>query len=172
MFKELKILSQESAKTEAFKKPNYWNIVSISAPNEIVDFCGYEKSVCRVHFDDIDVEKKGQVLCTKEHIDTVIKYSESICNEPIIIHCYQGICRSPAMAFLILLNYWKNKRINYPVDMALETLIDFKSIHAIYPNRFVLNLGIEALAKDTKQLIEWNRELYQSEIFQRIYNAR
>ena len=46
MFKELKILSQASAKTEAFKKPNYWNIVSISTPNEIVDFSGYEKSVC------------------------------------------------------------------------------------------------------------------------------
>jgi len=171
MFKELQILSQASAKTEAFKRPNYWNIVSISAPNEIVDFCGYEKSVCRVHFDDMDKPKEGQVLCTKEHINSVIKYSESIQNEPIMFHCHAGISRSPAMAFLVLLNYWKNKKIAYPVDIALETLIDFKNIHTIYPNRFVMNLGIEILAKDTDQLINWNRELYQSEIFRKIYNA-
>ena len=102
MFKELEILSQGSAKTKAFKTPNYWNIVSISAPNEIVDFCGYEKSVCSVHFDDIDVAKDGRVLCTKEHIKEVIAYSEGINNEPLIVHCFQGICRSSAIAFLII----------------------------------------------------------------------
>ena len=103
-------------------------------------------------------------------IKKVIDYSESVGNEPLIVHCFAGICRSSAMAFVILLNYWNNKGVKYPVDIALETLIDFKNINTIFPNRFVLNLGIEVLAKDTDQLIEWNRELYQSDIFRRIYN--
>ena len=92
-------------------------------------------------------------------------------NESIIFHCSLGINRSSALCFLILLDYLKDKFEN-PVEDALNLLINIKSWNVIYPNKYIIGLGMNVLAKTVNQELEWNKTFYNSIITQRIYDRK
>ena len=173
-YNSFRILSENEAKklVRGYGQEKYFDIVSITNPSEPVDFGNHAKSICRVEFDDEEVESNQYKLCSKDDIAKILKYSESVVGGNLIIHCYAGVCRSSACAFLVLLNQTiKNPNIKYPIDIALESLIEIKSIHTIHPNRYIINLGLDMLARNIDERIKWGRELYQHEIWQHLYNT-
>ena len=55
----------------------------------------------RLAVSDIDAPREGQVLAGGEHIDRLIAFLETWDREkPLVIHCYAGVSRSPAAAFI------------------------------------------------------------------------
>jgi predicted protein tyrosine phosphatase len=56
-----------------------------------------------LNFDDITEPQEGCVLPEAEHIDTLVEFLDSWPGEqPILIHCWQGISRSVAAGLILL----------------------------------------------------------------------
>lgn len=174
-FAAIKILSESDASDLVAAEPKKWNVVSIwsggggkhgwSRPLH-----RGSKSMCQKRFHDITSEEKGLILCNKWHIETILDYCRKLYNtdEPIIYHCFAGISRSSAFCYITLLDWLKDKSEN-PVEDALNLLIKIKDWNLIYPNKYIVGLGIHMLAKDAGQEMEWNRIFYNSRITAKIY---
>jgi predicted protein tyrosine phosphatase len=56
----------------------------------------------RLSVSDIDVRQEGHVLACGEHIETLLAFAAAWDRrEPLVIHCYAGVSRSPAAAFIL-----------------------------------------------------------------------
>ena len=175
-YPEFKICSQAEAEERVREKPHYWNVVSIFSGGGgkhggvLPDYQNKYKSICSNRFHDIDTPEDGLIMCNETHIKNIIEFSENVVGQPLVVNCFAGVSRSSAISFLVLLNQCSKQKYDYPVDRALDYLVSIKNIHTIYPNRAILNMGIDYLCKEnTEKLIQWRRNLYQNEIFRQIY---
>lgn len=70
---------------------------SLVRPNEITP----ERHL-RLAVSDIDTTKDGHILASCEHIETLLAFANAWDRrEPLVIHCYAGVSRSPAAAFIM-----------------------------------------------------------------------
>jgi len=178
-FSVVKILSESDAIDLVNKEPKKWNVVSIwsggggkhgnTRPEHRA-----AKTLCQHRFHDItctewEAQAGGWILCSKWHILTILNYAKTKYDEPLLVHCHAGVSRSSAITFLILLDYFKDKSEN-PIDDTLTYLNQIKHWSMIIPNKHILSLGMHILAKDAGQEMEWNRILYNHNIFAKYYN--
>jgi hypothetical protein len=173
-YSQLKVVGEEEARGIVADEPGHWNVVSIYAEKwdalkqEFVvdppDLPG-AKSMCRQHFHDITRPTSAGVLCNEEHIKEILKYSETVVGEPLLIHCHAGISRSTAIAFLILLNQIKDKS-EWPIEDALS--IVYKVRPYMYPNKHVIAIGIPLIVRSEQEEILWFRELYNSDTMAKV----
>jgi predicted protein tyrosine phosphatase len=55
----------------------------------------------RIAVSDIDAPREGHILPGEEHIDRLLAFLEEWDRSaPLVIHCYAGVSRSPAAAFI------------------------------------------------------------------------
>jgi len=179
-FSVMKILSQAEAQDIVLAEPKKWNVASIVSADGAyykrtgkiipLDKPNFKKAKTfkQVHFDDIQKEIDYLVLCNKWHIEVLLDYAKKHYDEPLIVHCHAGISRSSAITFLILLDRLKETSEN-PVEDALTLLIGVKNWNLIFPNKYIIGLGMHILAKDAGQEIEWNRIFYNSRIISKLY---
>lgn len=70
---------------------------SLVRPNEIAP----ERHL-RLAVSDIDTTQDGHVLASCEHIHSLLAFANAWDRrEPLVIHCYAGVSRSPAAAFIL-----------------------------------------------------------------------
>jgi predicted protein tyrosine phosphatase len=70
---------------------------SLVRPNEIAPERHLRLSVA-----DIDTSRDGHVLACSDHIESLIAFAAAWDRrEPLVIHCYAGVSRSPAAAFIL-----------------------------------------------------------------------
>jgi len=177
-FTSIKILSEYETEELVNNEPGKWHVVSIwrgdrEGDRNLQPKHHGAKSFCQKIFHNIQREEKNLILCNKWHIETVLDYCRNLydTNESIIFHCSSGINRSSALCYLVLLDYLKEKFEN-PVEDALNLLINIKSWNVIYPNKYIIGLGMNLLAKTVNQELEWNKTFYNSIITQRIYDRK
>ena len=177
-FTSIKILSEYETEELVNNEPKKWHVVSIWSGSggkhgDLQPKHLGAKSLCQERFHNLQREDKKLILCKKCHIEAILDYCRNLydANESIIFHCSLGINRSSALCFLILLDYLKNKFEN-PVEDALNLLINIKSWNVIYPNKYIIGLGMNILAKTVNQELEWNKTFYNSIITQRIYDRK
>lgn len=165
----LKILAEDEAvdTVENDIEHNKYNIVSICTfPKPTFRRA---KSVCQRIFHDIQREEKGLILCNKWHLETILDYARTKYDEAMLVHCHAGISRSSAVTYLILLDWLKSNNHENPVEEALTLLIGVKDYNLIYPNKYIIGLGMHILADDAGQELEWNRIFYNSRITAKLY---
>lgn len=70
---------------------------SLARPSEIVP----ERHL-RLSVSDIEADREGHVLANCEHIENLLAFAGAWDRrEPLVIHCYAGVSRSPAAAFIL-----------------------------------------------------------------------
>jgi len=70
---------------------------SLARPSEIVP----ERHL-RLAVSDIEADREGHVLANCEHIENLLAFAVAWDRrEPLVIHCYAGVSRSPAAAFIL-----------------------------------------------------------------------
>ncbi|WP_159726439.1 tyrosine phosphatase family protein [Methylosinus sp. Ce-a6] len=70
---------------------------SLARPSEIVP----ERHL-RLAVSDIEADREGHVLANCEHIENLLAFAAAWDRrEPLVIHCYAGVSRSPAAAFIL-----------------------------------------------------------------------
>jgi len=183
-YSDIAICSREEAQNLCDYEPNKWCAVSICAPSigiaEVWDkrkqkFVTMDlsddfnlsntKMISKYHFHDIDSERPGGVMCSKDDIKSILEFGKKCEGEALLVHCAAGISRSTAAAFLIILNSIKDK-VKNPVETAMDIVSKVRPI--LYPNRHMLELGLPIIARNKEELIAWWRELFNSRTWQRI----
>ncbi|MGA2863242.1 MAG: dual specificity protein phosphatase family protein [Verrucomicrobiota bacterium] len=145
-----------------------WNILSIGKglDEKSLPAPGPRK-VLSLHFDDVEEDhpQAGLFAARLEDIQKAINFSREVGDQPLLIHCFAGISRSTALAWLII--YDKLKHKPGAVRQAFEIVRKLRPV--LQPNRHVLKLGVEALAakgrrgRVLQQFQECLAELYQGQ---------
>jgi predicted protein tyrosine phosphatase len=82
-----------------------------------------------------DIVKKTesyQILPSAEHLDEIFKFSKNLTdNDRLLIHCNQGISRSPAIAIGILIQHGLDYQSAYN---------RVKQIRNIFPNKLIIKM--------------------------------
>jgi len=133
------------------EEPNHWlrewNIISITDPLELprLEFPRVRR-VERLEFHDVeeDSPQDGLLAATLEDVRRGIAFSREVGSEPLLIHCFAGISRSTAMAWLILFEKLMGKA--EAVRQSFEIVKTLRP--GLLPNRHILGLGIRLLAKE------------------------
>ena len=141
----LRIASVEEAVRMSPGELSDWHILSIRGRlNELpLNFPG-ARSVKTLHFDDVEADYPEDHLfaARPEDIEAALGFARDVGEESLLIHCYAGISRSTAIAWLIV--YDKMKEQPDAVRVAFDIVRQLRPI--LCPNRHVLRLGIKSLA--------------------------
>jgi predicted protein tyrosine phosphatase len=96
------------------------------------------------------VMKNRLIAARPQDIQNALEFAREVGDEPLLIHCYAGVSRSPAIAWLIL--YEKLKESPDAVRQSFEIVRRLRPV--LVPNQHVLRLGIMLLApKETREQI-------------------
>ena len=134
------ICSAKEAAHQLRAKPHHWHVVSLRCFEDRIEFekvsqlAHLAKTMIVRRFDDIWVEEEGKVLPTKEDVETIIRHVQEIYPSNLIVHCYAGVSRSTAIAYLLAC-------LEKEPDDAIKMLNPM--IH--YPNELIVKLGSEIL---------------------------
>lgn len=183
-FSALKILSQAEAEDYVNREPKKWNVISLVSANgnilkqnnKIVPLdppdLTQAKTSISLCFDDKSVKEYGYHLCQQSDIAKILEYVRNYYNDNLAVHCHMGVSRSSAITFLILLDYYKNK-VENSIDESLKQLIRIKNWNLIHPNKYIINLGVEYIVRNSglseQTEIDWFRELYNHNIFKLLF---
>lgn len=124
-----------------------WNIRSIRGRlNELpLDFPDARK-VKTLHFDDgeADYPEEHLFAARVEDIEEALAFAHEVGEEPLLIHCFAGISRSTAIAWIIVWDKLKDKP-----DAVRRSFDIVRRVRPILlPNRHILRLGVEVLAPE------------------------
>jgi hypothetical protein len=160
------LLIKSEASAQAFiesEPPQKWNVLSLWAEGIGPGFPN-ARTIRRLQFHDIVHGEEGR-LCTAQDIADAVTYGRVVRNEPLLVHCHAGISRSTAMAFLLVLDAYRDRQC--PADDAIRLIHHIRPI--AYPNRHIIHLGLDLLSYGDEELLtRWTRELYNSATWQRI----
>lgn len=130
-----------------------WNILSITARmNRVPLYFPAAQKMCRLSFDDVEEDEPaaGSFAAREEDVEKAILFSREIGTEPLLIHCFAGISRSTAIAWIIVWDKLRAKADS--VRQSFGIVRDARPM--LMPNRHILRLGIKALAPmGTRSLI-------------------
>jgi predicted protein tyrosine phosphatase len=121
-----------------------WNVLSISDKIALErPYFPNAQRVMNLFFDDVETDSPPDChyAATPEDIQLAISFAREIGNEPLLIHCYAGVSRSTALAWLIA--YDRLKERPDAVRRSFEIVHELRP--AMRPNRHILTLGIELL---------------------------
>lgn len=97
----------------------------------------------RLSVSDIDVRQEGHVLASGEHIASLLAFATAWDRrEPLVIHCYAGVSRSPAAAFILACAL-------APERCEAELALDLRRASpTATPNRRLVALADKMLSRD------------------------
>jgi predicted protein tyrosine phosphatase len=97
----------------------------------------------RIAVSDIDAALDGHILAGGEHIDRLLAFLEAWDQkEPLVIHCYAGVSRSPAAAFVAACALAPHRT---EIDVAQELR---RASPTATPNRRLVALADRKLGRD------------------------
>ena len=135
----IRIMSQIECFQELMKRPDFWNVLSIRSPERNRIPPDVLKSSAKSFHPMIfhDVWREFQITPTMVppatcHVVEALAWSEG--KENILVHCFAGVSRSPALAYIIAC-----KRMEPEEAMKI---LDYK-LH--FPNRMIVQIGAKVL---------------------------
>lgn len=118
------------------------NVGQVQRPPSVL-----EANHLRVSMDDITDEMEGYVAPNDGHVGQVLGFVRGWDrNAPLVIHCYAGISRSTASAFMAVCALNPNRD-----EESVARLIRAASPSA-YPNRLLVTLADKALGRDGRMV--------------------
>jgi predicted protein tyrosine phosphatase len=104
------------------------------------------RRVRTLHFDDVleDIPQQDLFAARREDLESAIEFGRAVVDQPLLIHCYAGISRSTAVAWILIFDRLKGGP--GAVRRAFEIIRDTRPI--LQPNPHVLRLGIEILVPE------------------------
>jgi len=142
---KIEIFSAQNAARELKSHRNRWHVVSLrDAPNSmglhlhpVTPYEDCAKSIIIKYFDDISdtkYEMSGYVAPKREDILDIFDWVDKEDPKNLMVHCFAGVSRSSAVAYLIAYRKFGPKRANKVIDSKLHR-----------PNSLVLDLGMSIM---------------------------
>jgi predicted protein tyrosine phosphatase len=146
--RHLAVASEKEAIALVQADRNFWNVVSIHAPNISRVHLRGAKRVHYVTFDDAErIEGNEQEffrLATMEDLRSIFAFIDLRPSEPLLVHCQAGISRSAAVALAMIVRSLRPRHLYGDaalIDRAVELLLTIRP--SARPNALVLRLGLE-----------------------------
>ena len=96
----------------------------------------------KLAMNDISVPQSGLVSPSSEHVDSLISFAQDWQQDaPMVVHCWAGISRSSAAAFIMLC------ALNSTVDEAVIARAIRAASPTAYPNRLMVQIGDQLLQR-------------------------
>ena len=147
---DLTIASHEEALLLHENGHAQWNVLSIS-DKVVLERPRFAEArrVSHLLFDDVESDSAadGHYAATPDDVRSAISFSREIGNEPLLVHCYAGISRSTAIAWLIAYDRLKDRPD--AVRRAFEIVRELRPM--MHPNRHVLMVGLDLLVPPGKR---------------------
>ena len=141
---DLTIASHEEAMLLHESGHALWNVLSIS-DKVVLERPRFPaaRRVTHLLFDDVECDSPadGHYAAAPSDVRAAISFAREIGSEPLLIHCYAGISRSTAIAWLIA--YDRLKQRPDAVRRSFEIVRELRP--GMRPNRHVLKVGLELL---------------------------
>lgn len=142
---KIKICSAEAAANELKDDRGTIHVISIrdtkyvmgNTPHPVTACESFAKKMLIKEFDDISHEKyeaMGLVACKREDILDIFDWVDKEDPKKLMVHCWAGVSRSSAVAYLIFYRKYGVKKANRIID---------KRLHR--PNSLILDLGMSIL---------------------------
>lgn len=119
----------------------YWNVVSIHGPRESKARLPQANTICYACFDDVEEEYyDGVCSATADDVADIFNFIRALKPPaaPVLIHCQQGLSRSPAVALSWI--YGQLPPTPRRAVKAIDLLVQLRP--QAKPNRLVLALGL------------------------------
>lgn len=145
--RHLAVCAQTDLPRMAKMDPNFWNLISIREPERPqIDRRGFKKVHTLICYDVTATEGlAGDELVgvpRVEHIRGILRFTDELAGEPLLIHCWAGRSRSTAVALILIAR--EMHADGFTIDEirveAPEILISIRP-NAI-PNPLILEMGL------------------------------
>ena len=120
-------MDEARAKLAAEELKDCWLVSIMDLADDFI-VKGPCKGILRIRFDDIETHWVGRKLANKDDIRRILEWCRT--KKSIVVHCYSGVSRSSAIAYLI-------ECLEQPPEKALEILNADK--HS--PNSHIIRIG-------------------------------
>jgi predicted protein tyrosine phosphatase len=101
----------------------------------------------RLALSDIAMPEPGQIVPGAEHVETLIAFARAWdASAPLLIHCWAGVSRSMAAAFIVLCD-----RAGPGAELSIARKIRARAAHA-NPNRLLVRLADRTLQRDGQMI--------------------
>ena len=91
----------------------------------------------------------------RDHVERAIRFARQVQTDSLIVHCAQGVSRSPAIAWCILFDQLGSH------SAATEAVFQMRP--QAVPNDVIIRWGVEILTGNGELLSEVFREMYKGE---------
>lgn len=145
--RELAVRGQVEAEDLLQREPGRWQVISIREPNHPESNLDGALTVHRCIFEDVQTEAGQHGHGPRSaHVESMVKAVDRQRPGPLLIHCWAGVSRSPAVALTLVVRGLWNQGLDGPMltQQALETLRAIRPQAA--PNPLVLRLGLQLFA--------------------------
>jgi predicted protein tyrosine phosphatase len=146
--RQLAVASEKEAVALVQAQLNFWNVVSIRAPNVSPVHLRGAKRVHYLVFDDVEqIEGNAQEffrLATGEDLRSIFAFIDLQPSEPLLVHCQAGVSRSTAVALAVIVRSLRSRHFYGDaalIEKAVELLLMIRP--SASPNALVLRLGLE-----------------------------
>ena len=107
-YRKILVLNKRNAQQFAHETP--WACISIYCPQDTpakINKCQLV-DIIQLGFDDIDEPEEEFIMFKEEHAQQILDFVEKNWEKVdlLMIHCYAGLCRSPAIAAIISKIYY------------------------------------------------------------------
>lgn len=151
--RELAVCSMDELQGFLKKDQGRWHVISIRDPGTPAPAAlALAAEVLEVTFYDVEEEVPFGTVSRKppraEDITAILQFADRHAGEPILVHCLLGLCRSPAVAMVLLMQGllrrgWRDVSPKALADRVVACLMQLRP--RALPNRLVLRHGLEQL---------------------------
>jgi predicted protein tyrosine phosphatase len=122
------------------------NVLTLLAPTDTTGVQVEGRRQLLLRFNDIDREQSGLVAPTSHDIENILSFARSWEDRsPLLIHCWAGISRSSAAAFIVACD--RNPGCEREIAVELRLRAPFCT-----PNRLMIALADDLLSRDGRMV--------------------
>jgi predicted protein tyrosine phosphatase len=134
------VASREDAISASSDERGFWNIISIHGAMERRAELIHARNVHYACFDDTEDAHPGNPnrAATHEDLARVFEFAESVGDRPLLVHCFAGLSRSPAVALA-----WICRRLPPGPQLATQAVDILLALQPeAMPNELILRRGL------------------------------
>lgn len=158
----MRVLAVNALNPILWQRPKYWDVISVCRESElpITALC---RRHCHVNCCDLresDLQDPGvqeqiargrRIPPNRQHVEAALDFAREVGLDRLIVHCAQGVSRSPGIAWFILADHLGS------IDAAIDALFHLRP--QANPNELIIRAGLTVIRGTNEEAPEVLKKL-------------